>query len=52
MYRRIIYIYVINSVMYVLAQYSIAQQKSETTTLQLVGLLVLYCPNLHALSFC
>ena len=36
--RRIIYIYVIDSVMYVLAQYSIAQQKSETTTLQLVAL--------------
>ena len=36
--RRIIYIYVIDSVTYVLAQYSIAQQKSETTTLQLVAL--------------
>ena len=44
MYRRIIYIYVINSVMYVLAQYSIAQQKSEATTLQLV----LYCPDLFS----
>ena len=33
---------------HVLAQYSIAQQKSETTTQQLV----LYCPDLHALSFC
>ena len=36
--RRIIYIYVIDSVTYVLAQYSITQQKSETTTLQLVAL--------------
>ena len=36
--RHIIYIHVIDSVTYVLSQYSIAQQKSETTTQQLVAL--------------
>ena len=35
---RVIHIYVIDSVTYILAQYSITQQKSETTTLQLVAL--------------